>query len=217
MIRIDLHTHSSASPDGGIKPHQYIKILQEEKLNCIAVTDHNTIEMAQRLHEQLGERIIVGEEIMTSEGEIIGLFLSRAIPAGLSAKETVDQIKEQGGLVYIPHPFETVRSGISHAALGKIAPLVDIVEVQNGRAVFQNKGPEAITWAKMHKKAVASASDAHGAKGLGYSYTKITEIPQANTLVELLNVQPRFITKRPPLHTLLYPKLNRIKKLVRKK
>ncbi len=102
MFKIDLHTHSSASPDGGITPQQYAHVLATNQLDLIAVTDHNRIDTALELHRALGDRIIVGEEIMTTSGEIIGLYLEKPVSAGLSPDETISQIKQQGGIVYIP-------------------------------------------------------------------------------------------------------------------
>lgn len=209
MYKVDLHTHSTASPDGGISLKQYLYSLQDEKLDCIAITDHNTIDTALELNETLGERVIVGEEIMSKEGEIIGLFLSDFIEPGQSAIETVRAIKAQKGIVYIPHPFETMRKGLLSESLQKIADFVDIVEVHNGRAWAQNRGPQAVTWATLHRKARASSSDAHGVKGLGHCYNLVDEIPSRHNLISLLNKHSRLVTGRPPIHSFLYPTLNR--------
>lgn len=211
MIKLDLHTHSHASPDGGITADQYATALEDNILDFIAVTDHDSIDEAKRLHESLGERIIVGEEITTLHGEIIGLFLHKVIPPGQSALKTVQAIKEQGGLVYIPHPFETVRKGITQTDLDHIAELVDIVEVYNGRALLQNRGPEATTWARMNGKVAAASSDAHGIKGVGSAYSTIKESPSKNNLIELLRLAHLHM-RRPPMKTLLYPKANRLLK-----
>ncbi len=211
MIKIDLHTHSQGSNDGGIRLEEYIDALKDGKLDCIAITDHNTIGLAQQLHQTLGEQIIVGEEITTSGGEIIGLFLTKPVIPGQTPLETVKSIKNQGGIVYIPHPFETVRSGLSEEALIAIADFIDVVEIHNGRAVFQNRGPKAATWARLNHKVAAASSDAHGIKGLGTTYTQISTIPTAKTLVKMLK-KGRFTTNRPPLRTLLYPKINRLNK-----
>ncbi len=211
MIKIDLHTHSIASPDGGIKPEHYDRALESGQLDCIATTDHNTIDVACSLHDSLGKHIIVGEEITTTNGELIGLFLKRSVAPRQSILATAQAIKAQGGLVYIPHPFETLRKGVSEASLNQIAELVDIVEVHNGRAVFQNRSPQAAAWARMNRKAVAASSDAHGHKGLGGTYTLVAELPTAQTLVKLLK-KGRFVTNRPPLRTLLYPKIHRLHK-----
>jgi predicted metal-dependent phosphoesterase TrpH len=214
VVKLDLHTHSVASVDGGIKPKHYIQAIEDGVLDCIAITDHNTAELALELHKNLGESIIVGEEIMTGQGELIGLFLTETIKPHQSALATVRAIKEQGGLVYLPHPFETVRKGMSATDLQRIADFIDIVEVHNARAVFQNKGPEAVTWTTLNHKARAASSDAHGRKALGHTYTIIESMPDAKTLVELLNTHERLVTKRPPLRSLLYPKMHTMRQKV---
>lgn len=216
MIKIDLHTHSTASPDGGIKPEHYIRALEEGQFDCIAITDHDALETARSLHASLGERIIIGQEINTSRGELIGLFLQRPIAPRQSPLATALAVKAQGGIVYVPHPFETVRQGLSEAALNEIADAVDIIEVHNGRAVFQNRGPQAATWARLNRKVVAASSDAHGHKGLGTTYTLIAEIPTPKSIVKLLKTA-RFVTNRPPLRTLLYPKVQHLRHKLRNK
>lgn len=213
MYKVDLHTHSQASPDGGISPEQYAKALESEKLDFIAITDHDRIDFALGLQKALGDKIIVGEEITTTQGEIIGLYLKQPISPGLSAKETAQMIHSQGGLVYIPHPFETVRRGIQLEVLDAIVELVDIIEVHNGRALAQNFGAKAATWAKLNNKAGAASSDAHGYKGLGYSYSILNEAPSRGALVS--NVRMTALARRrAPLYTLLYPKLHRLSKLL---
>ncbi len=211
MFKTDLHTHSQASPDGGITPEQYAKALETELLDFIAITDHDRIDFALGMQKALGEKIIVGEEITTSEGELIGLFLNKRIVPGLTALETAQAIHDQGGLVYVPHPFETVRKGVNRETLDAIAEFVDIVEVYNGRAVFQNFSPQAATWAKTNAKAGASSSDAHGFKGLGNSYSILSEKAARGSLVTSLSMV-NLAHRRPPLHTLLYPKFHRVAK-----
>lgn len=216
MPNIDLHTHSIASPDGGIRLEQYAAVLESGLLDCVAITDHDTISAALELHETLGDKIIVGEEITTAEGEIIGLFLTTPVQPHLSVVETARAIKDRGGLVYIPHPFETVRKGLDEFSLATISDLIDIIEVHNGRAVFQNKSSQAVAWAKVHHQSGAASSDAHGMKGLGTTFSTVREMPTVSSLVSLL-AQAKLTTGRAPLHTLLYPKANRIKKRLEKK
>lgn len=215
MYKIDLHTHSTASPDGGISKEQYIKLLDEKMLDFVAVTDHNTIKVAKELHKLLGNKIIIGEEITTAQGEIVGLFLKSVIAPNQSLLDTVEQIKVQGGVVYVPHPFETVRKGIKQVDLDTIARLVDVVEVYNGRAVAQNKGPKAAVWARLQKKVTAASSDAHGVKGVGTVYTSISQEPDAISLTNLLSLG-QMNMQRPPISTLLYPKIHRLRNTFRK-
>jgi predicted metal-dependent phosphoesterase TrpH len=209
--KVDFHTHSIASPDGSLTEAQYRRILQTHKLDYVAVTDHNTTDMAKQLQTTLGNQIIVGEEITAQEGEIIGLYLQETIPPFLSAKETVARIHQQGGLVYIPHPFETVRKGLALSDLEAIANDVDAIEIHNGRAVFQNRSPQTIQWAADHQVPGAASSDAHGWSGWGRTHTLLGQAPSRDTLVHLLH-QAQYAHAFPGLRGMLYPKLNRIKK-----
>ena len=211
MYKIDLHSHSVVSPDGGITADQYAKILQSDKLDYIAVTDHNQIDFALGLQAQLGEQIIVGEEIMTSQGEIVGLYLKELIMPGQTARQTAEAIKAQGGVVYIPHPFETFRKGMHPSVLESIAELVDIIEVCNGRAFLQNRGSQAVVWSRLNNVAGAASSDAHGHAGLGNTFTIVAEPPTPETIASLVQAgTPR--TKTPTVRALLYPKYHRARK-----
>lgn len=210
-IAVDLHTHSIASPDGSLTAADYRSILEKGRLQCIAVTDHNTVDFALQLQAELGDRIIVGEEVSTGEGEVIGLFLQRTIAPTATAAEAVRAIREQHGLVYVPHPFETVRHGITADALLKIAKHVDILEVHNGRAIFQNYSKEALAWAKAHGVPGAASSDAHGPAGWGRTCSIIEQIPTRDTLAGQLGfaqLNRGFVGAR----GILYPKINRIRK-----
>jgi predicted metal-dependent phosphoesterase TrpH len=211
MFKIDLHTHSTASPDGGINRLQYKKAMHTGLLDYIAVTDHNTIKFARLLHQEFGDRVIIGEEIMTSVGEIIGLFLEERIKPGQTPLETVRQIKEQGGFVYVPHPFETIRKGLHPAVLEELVDYVDIIEIYNGRAWLQNRNAQAVVWTRLNQKIGAASSDAHGYGGLGRTFTSIAEPPTADNLLRLLdNGTPQGAT--PSIRALLYPKYHRIRK-----
>ncbi len=215
MYKVDLHTHSELSADGGINTEQYRNIIDRGELDLIAITDHNTIDFATRLQKELGDHIIVGEEIMTAAGEIIGLYLTKAISAGLSPIETVLQINAQDGLVYIPHPFETIRKGLHPSILEEISDHIDIIEIYNGRAFAQNKSAPAVVWSKLNRKTGVSSSDAHGIHGLGKSYTQTKEMPNRNTLIDQLNTGTPIAT-RPTVRSLLYPKYHRLRKKIGK-
>lgn len=213
MFKIDLHTHSVASPDGGLREADYRRMLDSGGLDFIAITDHNGVEFANNMRKVLGDKIIIGEEIKAREGELIGLFLSERVPDGLSVRETAQTIRAQGGLVYVPHPFESVRSGISLRTLDNITELVDIVEGYNGRAFFQNNSLQALAWADKHGACVAASSDAHGYAGWGRTYSIITEEPARENLTSLLT-QAQYRAGTVGVRGVLYPKLNRLKKKV---
>lgn len=216
MPRVDLHTHSVASHDGAITAKQYKRVIEAGLLDCVAITDHNRIDFAHALQSELGsEKVIIGEEIATKEGEIIGLFLTSVVLPHQSLADTIEAIKKQGGIVYIPHPFETVRKGISAVTLEKIRASIDILESANGRALFQNKGPQAHAWARLHQVPTFASSDAHHAKALGKTYTLLSEIPSKDTLIKLLS-KSRKTYQRPSLSDVLAPKRAKIVKLVRR-
>lgn len=214
MYKVDFHTHSVGSHDGGIKPEQFEDAISSGLLDCVAITDHGRIDIAEKLHETHGDKIIIGEEIMTTEGEIIGLFLTKPIMNGLSPQETVQCIRDQDGIVYIPHPFETLRKGLHPEILEKLD--VDIIEVCNGRAFVQNRSQQTYVWARLNHVSGAAASDAHGPKGLGRTYTLLPAMPTRDTLMSLMK-QSRIITERPALRSLLYPKYHTIRKKVLRK
>ena len=211
MLKIDLHTHSVASKDGGISVEQYKTCLKDKLLDYIAITDHDTIALAQQLNHDLGKQIIVGEEISTPEGDIIGLFLHKKVPANLPILKAIEHIKDQNGLVYIPHPLESVRSAVSQSTLEVIAQDVDIVEVFNGRALIQNKAPKAAMWTRINSKAEAASSDAHGISGLGKTYTIVNEAPTRSNLVQQLQTAKKTI-QNPSFKDILYPTINRFRK-----
>jgi predicted metal-dependent phosphoesterase TrpH len=216
MFKVDLHTHSIASHDGGLGLAHYKKALDEGLLDVIAITDHNRIDYAILVQQELGKQIVIGEEIMTSQGEIIGLYLKKAIQPGMDLVKTVAAIKEQSGLVYIPHPFETVRKGLHPEDLGSIAGLIDLIEVCNGRAFTQNRSSQAVLWAKLNDVRGFASSDAHGYKGFGRTYTQVAEQPTKSNLLELMQ-KATMITDRPGISALLYPKYHKIRKKLGRK
>lgn len=210
--KIDLHTHSEASPDGGLSLNQYKQMLKSGGLDYVAITDHNTTDFALKARNLLGEQIIIGEEISTLQGEIIGLYLNSTIKPRQSLQKTITQITQQNGLVYIPHPFEQIRSGISQKDLNTIVPMINIIETYNGRAYFDNKSKHAIIFAKNNNLVVASSSDAHGQYGWGKTYTIVKDKPTKSNLIKNLQ-KANYCTKKVGLG-ILYPKYNKTKKLL---
>jgi predicted metal-dependent phosphoesterase TrpH len=208
---VDLHTHSKASPDGSLTADDYRAMLQSNRLQYIAVTDHNTIDFALQLQAELGDHIIIGEEVSTGEGEVIGLYLSQTIPPTATIKEAIRAISDQGGLVYVPHPFETVRKGVTPETLQNISDSVDIIEVHNGRAIFQNLSSEALAWGKAHGVPGAASSDAHGRTGWGRTYSLVERPLTRDNLVGQLafaTLHRGYVGAR----GIMYPKFNRIRK-----
>ncbi len=210
QYKVDLHSHSIISHDGGITAEEYEKLLSSERLDCIAITDHNETSFARIMQQKHGDKIIIGEEITTTEGEIIGLFLQETIPAGLDAVETVNRIRQQDALVYIPHPYEIFRKGLQQSSLDKIKDEIDIVEVFNGRGQVRGKPEESLAFANLHQKSQAASSDSHCIMGMGKTYSIVAEMPTQKSLKRLL-INPELSRKRAPMYTLLCPLVNRIK------
>ena len=210
MIKIDLHSHSAASPDGNIRLKDYQKIL-DTKLDYIAITDHDRMDYASHLKkEDIGKKIIVGEEVMTNKGEIIGIYLTSRVKPGMSPKETVNAIKRQGGLVIIPHPLDDFRSGLGLEQMNAIKNDIDAIEVLNGRAL-KNYPKKLQKWAEGSDIALIASSDAHDRFGLGRTYTVLEEdadIGSAVTLKKALRSSMP-VYKRPPLLAFIAPKFNR--------
>ena len=210
-FKTDFHTHSTLSHDGGISDVQYEHILENNILDCIAITDHDEIDFAFAMQDKWGEKIIVGEEVSTTDGHLIGLFLKKKIKPKLSAKQTIDEIKSQGGIVYIPHPFDRRRKGITKEELDEIIHDVDIIERFNARYFTPGGNEKANAYATEHQKPTATGTDSHALNEIGRTYTLIDRFPTKETLVQLLGTAQYKTMLMKPWH-LFNPKMNKIKK-----
>lgn len=170
-----MHTHSEASPDSRTPIAEQARAVRAAGIDVICATDHNTIDGALALREIAdGFRVVVGEEISSRDGEIIGLFLERAVPRDLSGEETIARIREQGGLVIVPHPFSINRRyRMRRASLDRLRDKVDAIEVFNAReAIFLNNR-SAAAYARKHGITGAAGSDAHRAVEVGRAYVEM--------------------------------------------
>jgi predicted metal-dependent phosphoesterase TrpH len=156
----------------------------EVGINCLSVSDHNAIEGAMKLKEMAPFPIIVSEEILTSDGEIIGMFLNREIPKKLSAEETIAQIKAQSGLVCIPHPCDRLRLAVRDHVFEDIMPEVDIIEVFNARTLSPASSTRAWELAQRYGKLASAGSDAHTPSEIGNAFV---EMPEFNGKDEFLD------------------------------
>ena len=173
MMKMDLHVHTTYSGDCLTSFEAIIEACRRRGLS-VAITDHNRIEGALAFREIAPFPVIVGEEIDTLEGEIIGLFLEEGIPRGLTPEETVARIKEQGGLVYIPHPMDRVRrSPLRREALERITDQVDALEVFNARVTFPADNEKARCFAQEHGLPQGAGSDAHTPWEIGRAYVEM--------------------------------------------
>ena len=191
-IRADFHIHSSFSPDSRFKIKDLIESCTKKNLNLIAITDHHTIIGAQEIQAEAPFPVIIGQEILSSDGEIIGLFLNRTVKKNMSAKETVKAIKDQGGFVQIPHPFDRFRNNhINKKALVEILGEVDIIEVFNARTILTKDIDQSIQFYldnkekfNLHKVGV---TDSHTSYEIGKSYTELPMYDGQDHFLDSLN------------------------------
>jgi hypothetical protein len=171
LIEVDLHMHTDHSHDCATPVEVLLATAREQGLGAIAVTDHNEISGALEARAQAagaGVKVIVGEEVKTAgQGEVIGLFIEEKIPRGLSLEETVAEIKRQGGLVYVPHPFDRMHSVPDYEHLLRIVDEVDAIEVFNPRVAIGAFNEEASRFAAKYRIPAGAGSDSHVAQGLG--------------------------------------------------
>jgi len=171
LIDVDLHMHTDHSPDCATPVEVLLATAAERGLGAIAVTDHNEISGAIAASEQAaaaGVKVIVGEEVKTAgQGEVIGLFLERKIARGMTLAETVAEIKRQGGLVYVPHPFDRLHAVPDYEHLLPILGDVDAIEVFNPRVAIDTFNEEAVRFAAKYNITAGAGSDSHVPQGLG--------------------------------------------------
>ncbi len=178
MLKADLHIHTEYSPDCNTPLARIIDRCLEVGINCIAISDHNTIEGALKLQDIASFTVIVAEEIMTPHGEIMGMFLKESIPGGLSVAETISRIRTQDGLVAVPHPFDRFRQSAldiditrSLAEQGEI----DVVEVFNSRTPLYRSSARAESFARKYGIPGSAGSDAHTIQTIGDAYVEMPE------------------------------------------
>jgi hypothetical protein len=187
-VKVDMHMHSERSPDSRMRPAEQARRIKETGLDVVCATDHNTIEGGLRLREIAdGFRVIVGAEILSRDGEIVGLFLERDVPPRLSAEETIARIRDQGGAVSIPHPFSRNRlNHIRAPVLARIRSAVDAIEVFNAREAFTSDNLRAARYASDHGLAGAAASDAHRPAEIGAAWLEMDDFADRDGFVRSL-------------------------------
>jgi glycosyltransferase involved in cell wall biosynthesis/histidinol phosphatase-like PHP family hydrolase len=169
FIFCDLHMHTDHSPDCATPVDVLLDTAKRRGLGAIAVTDHNEISGAHEARERAdGIKVIVSEEVKTAhEGEVIGLFIEEKIPRGMSMKETIDAIHSQGGLAYVPHPFDRLHTVPGYEHLLKIVEEIDAIEVFNARVAVPAFNEEAARFAAKYRIVAGAGSDSHVPQGLG--------------------------------------------------
>ena len=170
MLRVEFHCHTVFSKDSLTSPQKLVDVCRRKGIDRVIVTDHNTIAGAQAAQEIDPEHVIVGEEIMTTRGEILAAFVKDEIPARLSPQESIKRLRDQNAFISVSHPFDELRSGgWDENDLLEILPLVDAIEIYNSRCMRPIFNRRAMAFAKKHNVAGTVGSDAHIALELGRS------------------------------------------------
>ncbi|HEY6056334.1 MAG TPA: PHP-associated domain-containing protein, partial [Gaiellaceae bacterium] len=185
--------------DCSIEPAELVAHAEEQGLGAIAVTDHNSfggalaaVEAAKRRHLT----VIPGEEVKTDvDGEVIGLFLKQEIPRGMPFADTIAAIREQGGLVYVPHPFDRMHSIPSPATLARHLADIDVLEVYNARLLFEGYNDEALRFARKYNLTMGAGSDAHVLQGVGTGALRMRAFRDAEEF--LISLRTAEVLRRP--------------------
>lgn len=184
LITTELHCHTVYSRDSSIEIEVLIATARESGIERLAITDHNTIAGAIKAKALALDLIVVGEEVLTERGELIGYFVKEEIPRGLSVKETLHRFKDQGAFISIPHPFDLRRHGWRLGELLELLPEVDAVEVFNARCLRTAHNDNALAFAKKYEKPMLAGSDAHTLLEVGLAVTRLPAFSNAEELRE---------------------------------
>lgn len=187
-LRVDFHCHTNYSKDSLTKPETLVNRCLRNGLDRIVVTDHNVIEGALAAYQMDPVHVIVGEEIMTTDGEILAAYVKERIPSGLTPIETIELLKAQGAFISVSHPFDTMRNGSwDRIELLKILPLVDAIEGFNARNMAPDSNKKALLFAKEHGMPITAGSDAHAAFELGTASIWLDHFDDADELKMIIN------------------------------
>ena len=187
VLKADFHIHTKYSMDCNTPLEDIISRCLETEINCVNIADHDTIEGAMKLKSMAPFAVIISEEILTPQGEIMGMFLKERIPSGISVEEAVSRIKAQGGLVCLPHPFDTFRGlKMEEDEVHILAEHVDVVELFNARSTLVRCYTRAKAYAARHGIPGTAGSDAHSAYEIGSTYVEMPEFSGCDDFLEAL-------------------------------
>ena len=186
-LRVEFHCHTIFSKDSLTKPERLVSAARQKGLQRVVVTDHNSIAGALRAHQIDPQLIIVGEEIMTTRGEILASFVTEEIPAGLTPQETIRRLRDQGAFISVSHPFDVQRRGHWELPdLLEIIPLVDAIETFNARCMNPAFNLQAQAFASKHDLPGTVGSDAHTAMELARAHLALESFTDADGLRRVL-------------------------------
>ncbi len=187
LIRAEFHTHTCYSHDSLVKIDDFLDTCNKKGLDRVAITDHNEIKGAFIAKELDPERVIVGEEIQTTQGEMLGYFIKNHIPAGLTPMQTIEALKAQDAFISIAHPFDPHRGTTwSESSLAEISPYIDAIEIFNARCLSNRANLQAEAYARKHHLAGMVGSDAHSLYELGRASLLLPAFDDADSLRKAL-------------------------------
>lgn len=172
-----MHAHTMWSGDSTTTPEEIAEAVVASGIDVLCVTDHNAIRGAVELASTLPCRVVIGEELKTHAGEIIGLFMTERVPIGVPPLVAAEMIRAQGGLVYIPHPFDPMRRNLTESAMRELVAsgLIDAVEAMNAKTSLSSLNQRAAMFADEHDLAAGAGSDAHVPLALGAAYVEMPD------------------------------------------
>jgi predicted metal-dependent phosphoesterase TrpH len=181
-LNIEYHCHTTASDDSLTTPEQLLVACRRKKIDRVVVTDHNTTAGALRAQDIDPQMVIIGEEVMTTAGELLAAFVTEEIPSGLTPQEAIHRLRDQGAYISVSHPFDRLRKGSWRVEdLVEIAPLVDAVEVFNARCMKPSYNTRAAAFAREYALSGTVGSDAHAAVELGAARMLLPEFGDAES------------------------------------
>jgi predicted metal-dependent phosphoesterase TrpH len=198
FVLCDLHLHTEHSFDCAVPVVELLDYAEAQGLGAIAVTDHNVFSGAQEAVELARRRrlvVIPGEEVKTRTGEVIGLFLQEEIRRGMTMEETIAAIRDQGGVVYLPHPFDRLHTIPDASTLHRLLAEIDVFEAYNARLLFEGMNDEALRFARKYNLTMGAGSDAHVLQGVGTGLVRMRAFESPEEF--LISLRTAEILRRP--------------------
>lgn len=192
--KIELHCHTAASPDSLVKVKDLIRIARKRGLDKLAITDHNTIRGALYAKTLDPELIIVGEEVLTSKGELLAFFVKEEIPRGIKPMEAIKRLRAQNAFISVSHPFDRLRHGWKMEDLIEITPLVDAIEIFNARSFVKTLNDEAKEYAQVNNLRGTIGSDAHTLVEVGRAIQLVPPFTDAESMKQSF-LEPEYLKK----------------------
>jgi hypothetical protein len=199
MPTVEFHCHTSASKDSLTSPERLVAVCREKGIDRVIITDHNSVSGARAAQTLDPERVIVGEEIMTTRGELLAAFVVEQIPAGLSPTEAISRLREQGAFISVSHPFDVLRPGRwKRSDLLEITSFVDAIEVYNSRCLLPGFNHAAANFAAVNGLQGTVGSDAHTTSELGRSVLILEDFADADDLRRVIRSARSRVRWSPP-------------------